>query len=96
MTQQVVITTEATVELKPLIESAIQSEIRMLEVGLARTQQRLQNFETQYHLSSDEFERAFENGEFEETLDSIEWAGEIKTYRLLETYRQTLQGVRLN
>jgi len=96
MSQQVTVTTDAPVALKPLIESAIRTELRMLELGLERTSQRLRAFEAQYGLTSEEFERRFETGEVEESLDFIEWAGEMKTYRLLQAQRQALQGVQLN
>ena len=36
MHQQVVVTTDAPAALKPLLASAIQAELRMLELGLAR------------------------------------------------------------
>jgi hypothetical protein len=96
MSQQVTITTDAPVALKPLIESAIRTEMRMLELGLERTAQRLRLFEGTYGLSSEEFERRFEVGEMAESLDFIEWAGEIKTYRLLQAQQQTLQGVQFD
>jgi hypothetical protein len=35
-------------------------------------------------MSTAEFERRFKPGDLEETLDFIEWEGEIKTLRLLE------------
>jgi len=95
MAQHVTITTDAQITLKPLIESALRSELRMLELSLQRTIQRLRAFETQYGLTSDEFERRFNSGEIEESLDFIEWAGEIKTHRLLDAHRQALQGVQL-
>lgn len=95
MAQQVTITTDAQVALKPLIESALRSELRMLELSLQRTLQRLRAFETQYSLTSAEFEQRFNAGEVPESLDFIEWAGEIKTYHLLDTRRQALQGVQL-
>jgi hypothetical protein len=95
MAQHVTITTDAQITLKPLIESALRSELRILELSLQRTTQRLRAFETQYGLTSDEFERRFNSGEIEESLDFIEWAGEIKTYRLLDAHRQALQGVQL-
>jgi hypothetical protein len=94
--QQLTITTDVSVELKPLIESAIRSELRLLELGLERTRQRLQVFEQRYNLTSEEFERRFNAGEVAESLDFIEWAGEIKTYQLLEAQQQALQRVRLN
>jgi hypothetical protein len=95
MTQQVTVTTDAQIALKPLIEAALRAELRMLELSVQRTSQRLQAFEAQYGLTSDEFERRFNTGKIEESLDFIEWAGEIKTARLLEAQRQALQGVEL-
>ncbi len=95
MAQQVTVTTDAQVALKPLIESALRSELRMLELSLQRTSQRLRAFEAQDSLTSEEFERRFNAGEVDESLDFIEWAGEIKTYRLLDAHRQALQGVQL-
>ncbi len=68
----------------------------MLELGLERTRQRLRQFEERYNLTSEEFERRFKAVELSESLDFIEWAGEIKTYQLLEAQRQALQRVRFN
>jgi len=96
MTQQVTITTDAQVPLKPLIESAIRAELRMLELGLERTRQRLRAFEERYGMTSEEFERRFNAGDLAESLDFIEWAGEIKTYELLEAQWQTLKKAQLN
>jgi hypothetical protein len=84
MHQQVVVTTDAPAALMPLLVSAMQSELRMLELGLARIDERLRAFEKQYSLTSEEFEKRFATGEIGESLDYIEWAGEIKTYRRLE------------
>lgn len=95
MGQQVIVTTEAPVALKPLLESAIRSELRVLDLGLARTAERLRTFEQQHGLTSEDFEQRFEAGDLEESLDYLEWAGEIKTYRLLTAQRQALQQVQL-
>ena len=96
MRQQVVVTTDAPAALKPLLASAIQSELRMLELGLVRITERLQAFEKQYNLTSAEFEQRFETGEIGESLDYIEWAGEIETYRRLEGQWQALQRATLH
>lgn len=96
MRQQVVVTTDAPAALKPLLASAIQSELRMLELGLARITERLQAFEKQYGLTSEEFEQRFETGEIGESLDYIEWAGEIETHRRLEGQWQALQKATLH
>jgi len=96
MVQQVMISTDTSVALRPLVESAIRSELRMLELGLERTRQYLRGFEVQYGISSQEFWRQFEAGKIAESLDTIEWAGEIETYRRLEAHRLALQGAQLN
>ena len=96
MHQQVVVTTDALAALKPLLASAIQSELRMLELGLTRIAERLQVFEKQYNLTSEEFAQRFATGESGESLDYIEWAGEIETYRRLEGQWQALQKATLH
>ncbi len=96
MSQRLTLTAESQVEIRPLIESAIQSELRMLELGLQRTRQRLQAFEQRFDMSSAEFEQRINAGELEETLDFVEWLGEIKTQELLDANLQALRGVQIN
>ena len=95
MHQQVVVTTGAPAALKPLLASAIQAELRMLELGLARIAERLQPLEKQYSLTSEAFAHRFATGEIGESLDYIEWVGEIETYRRLEGQWQALQKATL-
>jgi hypothetical protein len=47
-------------------------------------------------MASKEFESRFESGEVAESLDFIEWAGELKTLQMLNAQREALFGVRLN
>ena len=82
MSQHIIVSTNVPIDLKPLIEAAIRSELQMLDLSLDRTARRLRIFETQYGLTSEEFLHRFEAGELNESLDDIEWAGEIKTYHL--------------
>jgi hypothetical protein len=96
MRQRVIVITDAPAALKPLLASAIQAELRMLELGLARITGRVQAFEKQYGLTTEEFAQRFATGEIGESLDYIEWAGEIETYRRLEGQRQALQRVTLH
>lgn len=80
--------------LRPLIEGAIQNELRLLQAGIQRTKQRLTAFETRYGYDSQEFLQRYENDELSETLDFAEWIGE---YRLLERLREkadTLRDIR--
>lgn len=83
MTQQITIVADTAVALRPLIESAIKTELRVLELGIERTHQRLMAFEALYGMTSIEFEQRFNKGEVAESFDFTEWWGEIKTYHLL-------------
>lgn len=94
--QKITITTEATSSILPLIQSALARELQVLLVGVQRTRERLDWFETQYGISSGEFEQRFNLGEMGDDLEMIEWAGELKTYRLLEEQMQTLRNLQLN
>jgi len=57
MLQQLTITTTDKTMLKPLVESALENEKKMLALGIERTRKRLAEFEQQFGMSSAEFER---------------------------------------
>jgi hypothetical protein len=84
MLQQITIQTSDAKRLKPLLKSAIQSQLDEIEHGIALTRARLEAFEKQYSLSTAEFLRRFRPGDLEESLDFIDWQGETKMLALLE------------
>ncbi len=84
MLQQITIQTSNAKRLKPMLSSVLQDALDDVEHGIALTRARLADFEKQYAMSTAEFERRFKPGDLEESLDFIEWQGEIKTLRLLE------------
>jgi hypothetical protein len=77
--------------LRPLIETALQNELRLLQVNIKRTEQNLSKFETRFGLSTSEFIKRFENDELPETLDYVEWIGE---YRLLIRLHEKTEALR--
>lgn len=91
MLQQLVISTSNKTSLRPLLESAIENEKKMLRAGLARTQTRLAEFEQRYGLTSAEFERRLNAGEIEETFDFTDWRTELGMLELLQQKYATLQ-----
>lgn len=95
MLGQVTIQTETPTLLKPLLRAAIQNETKALQQGIRRTRERLTVFERQYSMTSDEFERRFEAGEIQETLDLIDWLMEVQALRLLNEQHQALKNARL-
>ena len=95
MVQQVIITSETSVALKPLLEAAIRSEMKMLEYGIRRTREQLAKFENQHGMKSEEFERRFKAREIGETLEFIDWWMEVEALHMLEGKYQALHNVRL-
>ena len=95
MAQEVTVTSDTEVDLKPLLQSAIRTEVRMLEMELNRTRRLLQAFEEDHGMSCEDFERRFENGELEKTAKLIEWSMELKSHRRLELNRQALLNARV-
>ncbi|MBM3127645.1 MAG: hypothetical protein FJ009_03315 [Chloroflexi bacterium] len=90
MIQQVTITTESAESIKPLVESAIQERLKTLAFGITRTRERLTAFEKQYGMTTDDFARRFDGKDLKETLDFLDWWGEIKMLRLLEDKHRAL------
>jgi len=84
MSQQITIETSNAQRLKPWIRSVIENTVYDVERGIQKTRAKLEAFEKQFGMSTAEFERRFKPGDLEETLDFIEWEGEIKTLRLLQ------------
>ena len=79
--------------LRPLVEAAIQNELRLLAAGIRRTEERLHAFEAQYDLTSAEFMRRYENDELQETLDLAEWIGECRLLERLKAKEATLREI---
>ena len=79
--------------LRPVVEPAIQNELRLLEAGIRRTQERLRSFETEHNLTTDGFLHRYENDELQETLDFAEWVGEYRLLGRLQDKAATLQEI---
>jgi hypothetical protein len=95
MLQQVTIRSNTPELLRPLLESAIRRELRTIQNGIQRTHQRLSAFEQQYHMDTTEFQRRFTADDLGETIEFIEWMGEIKTLQLLEQKQRALKGAEI-
>lgn len=81
-------------QLKPLVEAALANELRLLEAGIHRTEQRILEFEKKYHLKTEEFISRYENDELEETIDFDEWIGEFRMLARLREKADTLRDIR--
>lgn len=76
--------------LKRIIQSALSERLQSVNAGIKATQKRLQEFETKYQLSTEEFITRFSNDEFAHSFDFDEWIGE---YRMLTHLQQTKESI---
>ncbi len=90
MLQEVVIKATADESLKPLLEFAMRNQLKALEHGIARTKERIAQFEQRGGMSAAEFEKKLQANEIPETMDSIDWSMELAALRLLEGQYQSL------
>ena len=81
-------------QLKPLVEAALHNELRLLEAGIYRTKQKIQEFEARFGLPSAEFIRRYEQGALEESLEFAELIGEYRLLERLQEKAETLREIR--
>lgn len=79
--------------LKPIVENAITAALKDVELGIQKTELRLQEFEAQYQMPTEEFIRRYENDELQETLEFGEWVGEYRMLKGLEEEATQLRGI---
>ncbi len=96
MLQQVVIKTNDRSVLKPLLTSAIQNEISLIQVGFEKTQRRLQEFEKRFGLTSVEFERRLNANQMDETIETTGWRMEIGMLNLLQSQLAALRDAQID
>ena len=95
MLQEITIKSNAEESIKPLIESAIQNQLKTLHHGIKRTKERISEFEKKLGMSSEEFEKRFQENKVEETLDTIDWNMELTALRLLKNKFDCLDSAEL-
>ncbi len=93
MIQEITLAAESEMPIKPLLESAIRSELEKLQLAILRTKRRLDRFEEKYEMGTNQFKKKYESAELSESLDYIEWFGEIETLSMLLDRQKALIGV---
>lgn len=80
-------------QIKPLVEAALANELRLLETGIRRTEERLKEFEKKYQMLTQDFLTRYENNEIEETLDFVEWIGESMLLKRLREKAEVIRDI---
>lgn len=96
MLNQVTIQSRAKRPIKPLVEIALQNQLKSLSHGIRRTKQKLADFEARFGMTTREFENKLRTGEIEETLDTIDWRMEVEALRILEEEYNALRDAHVD
>ncbi|MGB3513002.1 MAG: hypothetical protein WBA93_28070 [Microcoleaceae cyanobacterium] len=76
--------------LKRIIQTALSERSESVKAGIKKTEERLQEFETKYQLSTDKFIARCNNDELSHSFDFDEWIGES---RMLTHLLQTKESI---
>jgi len=96
MLNQVTIRSQSKKPIKPLVELALQNQLKTLKHGIRRTKQKLAAFETRFGMSTRDFENKLQTGKVEETLDTIDWQMEAEALRILEEEYNALRNAHVD
>jgi len=87
-------TSDDAIQVRSLVETAIQREIAHLELALNLAQQRLIPFEQKYHVTSEYFITAMAAEDLSGGDDEyVQWAGEYRLVQDLAAKIQQLRGI---
>ncbi|MDI6794403.1 MAG: hypothetical protein QME81_16315 [bacterium] len=92
---QLVLEYQGEVSVENSIKSALDREVRALEMGISLSKKALKQFEKKYKMPSEEFFTKMEEGELGDSLDFIEWAGECELLLRTEQKFEALKGIRI-
>jgi deoxyribodipyrimidine photolyase-like uncharacterized protein len=79
--------------LKQIIQSALSERLHNIEAGIKRTEERLQEFEDKYQLSTVEFIQSFNNDELLHNFDFDEWIGESRMLKHLQEKKEIIEEI---
>ncbi|OQX19575.1 MAG: hypothetical protein BWK80_36705 [Desulfobacteraceae bacterium IS3] len=80
---------------KELVQSALESELRMMKFGIDKTIRKLKDLENKFGIDSEVFYKKFNAGNIGDDSDYIRWAGEYETLHQLQQDYKDLTDVRL-
>ncbi len=76
----------------PLLEAALQKQAAHIELGLAKTQKRVEAFEQKYGCTLDEVDR---KAPYIDPLERVEWEGECEMLQRLGMEKEMLRTIRI-
>lgn len=92
---KIIIEHEGTDEMKILVKGALENEIKIIAIGLKKTDENIQEFEGKYKMDSRTFNKKYSSGEIGDDIEYIKWSGELETLRRLQENLKTLSEAKV-
>ena len=89
---QIIVKSRSASHLRPLIQVAIDHEVRVLKIGLQKTMRHLRQFEQHFGIASQEFYQDYQTGKFGDDMQYMKWAGEYETLLQLQEEYAEIKG----
>lgn len=81
---RLIVNSPSASHVRPLIQAALDHEIRLLQMGIEKTKRRLRHFEELFKMETLRFYQAFQTGAMGDEMEYMKWAGEYETLLRLE------------
>lgn len=95
MADRLIITTPDKQSLRPLLESALEAQKKLIQSSLVRTHQRLAEFERRFGMTTEQFEKRLNARELTESFELTDWRMEFGMLRALESKYETLMSAQI-
>lgn len=79
--------------IKPIVEAALENELRLVQAGIRQTKRNLAQFERKHNIETQAFVTEYENDNWPETMESIEWIGEFRLLARLMEKAEAIESV---
>jgi len=79
--------------LRRILQSALLERLNSVKAGIKKTEERIQEFETKYQLSTEEFIARFNNDELSHCFDFDEWIGESQMLAHLLQTKESIEEI---
>ena len=81
---KIIIEPQTANNVKSLVRSAVENELKVIRFGIAKTKKKLEELEKKLGMDSGDFYKKFNEGTMGDDLEYIRWAGEYETLQQLQ------------
>ena len=92
---QIIIKPQTAGNVKRLVKSAMENQMRIISFGIAKTKRKLEEIEKEIGMNSSDFYEQFQQGNLGDDFKYIRWAGECETLEQLQKDYNDLQETKL-